>query len=173
MIDGKIVFQGPVKELWKDLEDNTGLMKVMTERAQYFRDLRNEGKSFEVAQELTEEKFAPIIDKILYPKGRKEKKKITLKDQGDGTYASDWSPYLKIIGKGNHNLTLGAGAKHLYARLFVQAQFYFRFVKEADCIFADVEPNRELYPQGIEITEGLQEYLKNVLEDNDFEVVEK
>ena len=75
MIDGKIVFQGPVKELWKDLEDNTGLMKVMTERAQYFRDLRNEGKSFEVAQELTEEKFAPIIDKILYPKGCKEKKK--------------------------------------------------------------------------------------------------
>ena len=80
---------------------------------------------------------------------------------------------MKIIGKGGHNLTLGAGAKHLYARLFVQAQFYFRFVKEADCIFADVEPNRELYPQGIEITEGLQEYLKNVLEDNDFEVVEK
>lgn len=170
MTDGKIVFQGPVKELWKDWEDSTGLMKVMTERAQCFRDLRNDGKSFEEAQELTEEKFAPIIDKILYPKGRKEKKKITLKDQGDGTYASDWSPYLKIIGKGDHNLTLWGGAKHPYARLFVQAQFYFRFVMDEEGIYADIKPNYELYPNGIAITQEMQDYLTEVLEDNGYEI---
>ena len=96
-------------------------------------------------------------------------KKIKLYQQQDGTYASNWSPYFKILGMCGPSVQ----GKKLYKRLLIQAQFYFRFVKEADCIFADVEPNRELYPQGIEITEGLQEYLKNVLEYNDFEVAEK
>lgn len=124
MSEGRILFQGPIKEIWKDEEDSTGLSRVLTERAQYFRDLRFDGKTWEEARKLTDEKFDPIIDKILYPNGHKEKKKITLKDQGDGTYASDWSPYLKIIGKGNHNLTVGGGRsictqEYLFRRSFI------------------------------------------------------
>lgn len=165
--DRKTLFQGPIKELWKDWEDSTGLMKVMTERAQYFRDLRNEGKSFEEAQELTEEKFAPIIDKIQYPKGHKEKKKITLKDQGNGTYASNWSPFFKIIGKADRNVTLGG--KHPFSRFLIQAQFYFRFVMDKEGIYADIKPNYELYPNGIAITQEIQDYLMGV-GDNDYEI---
>lgn len=75
MSEGRILFQGPIKEIWKDNEDSTGLSRVLTERAQYFRDLRFEGKTWEEARKLTDEKFDPIIEKILYPKGRPEKKK--------------------------------------------------------------------------------------------------
>ena len=62
------------------------------------------------------------------------------------------------------------GAKHLYARIFVQAQFYFRFVLDGHWIYADIEPNKELYPNGLEITERMKEWLSDILDEYDFEL---
>lgn len=120
MSEGRILFQGPIKEIWKDEEDSTGLSRVLTEQAQYFRDLRFEGKTWEEARKLTEEKFDPIIEKIQYPKGRPEKKKIKL---------NQWYAYFgKPLGQSDHKLTIQG--KHPFARLFIQVKFRFRFVLE-------------------------------------------
>lgn len=162
MSEGRILFQGPIKDLWKDDEDSTGLSRVLTEQAQYFRDLRFEGKTWEEARKLTDEKFDPIIEKIQYPKGRPEKKKIKL---------NQWYAYFgKLLGKSGHNFTLGGGAKHPYARLLVQVQFRFRFVLDGQGIYAEIDPNKELYPNGIEITEQMKEWLSYLLEEFDFEL---
>lgn len=137
----------------------------MTDRAQRFRDLTLEGKTWEEARAITEEEFDPLIEKILYPKGRKEKKKIKMHPQDDGTFASEWSPYMKIY----DSIRPTIQGKALYIRLLVQTQFYFRFIADALSIYAEIKPNYKLYPQGIEITEGLANYLTEVAEDNDFE----
>lgn len=37
-------------------------------------------------------------------------------------------------------------------------------------IYADIKPNYELYPNGLAITQEMQDYLTEVLEDNDYEI---
>lgn len=160
MSEGRILFQGPIKEIWKDEEDSTGLSRVLTEQAQYFRDLRFEGKTWEEARKLTDEKFDPIIEKILYPKGRPEKKKIKL---------NQWYPYFgKPLGMSDHKFTIQGRVP--YKRLFIQTKFRFRFVLDGQGIYAEIDPNKELYPNGIEITEQMKEWLSGLLDEFDFEL---
>lgn len=55
----------------------------------------------------------------------------------------------------------------------MQVQFRFRFVLDGQGIYAEIEPNKELYPNGIEITEEMKDYFAGVADDNGFEYSER
>lgn len=166
---GKILYKGPIGKIWRGgAERGDELCELMIERAQRCHDLLSSGVPFEEMQNRVEEEFGERMDKILYPKGHPVKKKIKLTLQPDGTFATEWSPYLKIL----DHIRPTIEKRALYSRLLVQAQFWFRFVMDDVGIYVDINPNYAVYPNGIEITEEMLEYLQAVYEDNDFEISE-